>query len=246
MPLNRPETLTSAVITHIRDAIVRGDIPPGSPLPEQALSAELATSRGTVREALRALADTGLVEVFPHRGAFVSELTGHAAWEICSFRALLEPYASRLSVEARQGDPEMVAAVQGAYRALQDAAGQGEMFTIVNADMALHTAILSFCEHRVLEEHLASVQMLTRRLILYTKFYESDLEGEVESHAPIVAAVEAGDADLVESLVRQHVVRAGRGLLNSMADREHDEDRRRLDLALANRWPAIVDRGPDA
>ncbi len=191
MPLNRPETLTSAVITHIRDAIVRGDIPPGSPLPEQALSAALATSRGTVREALRALSDTGLVEVFPHRGAFVSELTGHAAWEICSFRALLEPYASRLSVEARQGDPEMIAAVQGAYAALHDAAGQGEMFTIVNADMALHRHPL------VCDIGLETSRACNAYPRLSDTKFTNGLEGAGESHAPIVRRGRGRHADLV-------------------------------------------------
>ena len=58
MPLRRPETLTTAVASYIRDAIVRGEFGPGSRLPEVVLAAELDTSRGTVREALRSLAET--------------------------------------------------------------------------------------------------------------------------------------------------------------------------------------------
>lgn len=79
MSLARPETLVSAVISYIRDAIIRGEFPPGSQLAEQALSRQLATSRGTVREALRALAEPGLVQIFPHRGAFVSQLSARSA-----------------------------------------------------------------------------------------------------------------------------------------------------------------------
>ena len=69
----------------------------GRGLPEIALATELNTSRGTVREALRMLADRGLVDVFPRRGAFVSQLSPRAIWEITSLRALLEPYAARLA-----------------------------------------------------------------------------------------------------------------------------------------------------
>jgi len=245
MSLHRPETLTSAAISYIRDAIVRGEFPPGYQLTEQTLSAQLATSRGTVREALRALADTGLVQVFPHRGAFVSPLSARTAWEISSFRALLEPYAARLALETKRKDPAMIAAIREAYRQLQEAATQGDMFTIVNADMAFHASILSFCEHEVLREHLASVQVLTRRLIFHTKVYESDVEGEIESHAPIVAAVEAGNATRLESLVRAHIIRAGKQLLETMAEREADEGAGQLARALAANWPAVVDQGAE-
>src|SRR5512132_1890868 len=98
--LQRPETLTTAVTSYIRRAIVDGHFAPGSRLSEVALAAELNTSRGTVREALRTLAVGGLIEAIPHRGVFVTQLSVRATWEITSLRALLEPYASRLSLEA--------------------------------------------------------------------------------------------------------------------------------------------------
>ena len=100
MALQRPDTLTDAVAKHISDAIVRGEFKPGSSLPEVALAHDLRTSRGTVREALRKLAAGGLVEIIPHRGVFVSQLSVRATWEITSMRAILEPYAARLALEA--------------------------------------------------------------------------------------------------------------------------------------------------
>ena len=68
MSLQRPETLTTAVASYIKDAIVRGELAPGARLPEVALAAQLETSRGTVREALRTLADGGLIDIVPRRG----------------------------------------------------------------------------------------------------------------------------------------------------------------------------------
>ena len=67
--LRRPETLTTAVAKHIRDAIVRGEYPPGSALPEVRLAEQLGTSRGTVREALRTLDELGVSSTsFPTAG----------------------------------------------------------------------------------------------------------------------------------------------------------------------------------
>jgi DNA-binding GntR family transcriptional regulator len=118
MSLSRPETLATAVATYIRDAIVHGQFAPGSRLPEVALAAQLETSRGTVREALRTLADGGLIEVVPRRGVFVSQLSVRATWEITSLRALLEPYASRLALEASGSDHVIRMDVEAAFEVL--------------------------------------------------------------------------------------------------------------------------------
>ena len=80
--LNRPPTLTAATAQNIQQAILRGDFAPGDALREADLSENLGVSRGTVREALRLLHQEGaLVEVIPHRGAFVIQLTVERAKE---------------------------------------------------------------------------------------------------------------------------------------------------------------------
>ena len=58
----------------LREAIERGDYPPGRRLPsENTLLQEYGLARGTVRKAARVLADEGLVEVVPGRGVYVTE-----------------------------------------------------------------------------------------------------------------------------------------------------------------------------
>lgn len=96
--LQRPTTLTAQVVAYIRDGVVRGDFKPSQPLAEVVLAEELETSRVTVRIALRELADQGLVEIVPYRGAFVSELTSRMARETFSLRAVLESYATKLTL----------------------------------------------------------------------------------------------------------------------------------------------------
>src|SRR5262249_44963944 len=87
-----PPTLTSAVVRHIQELMLRGEFPPGSALPEIPLARRLDTSRGTVREALRELAELGLVELQARRGAVVAQLSPQRAREIFSLRALLESF----------------------------------------------------------------------------------------------------------------------------------------------------------
>src|SRR5512132_248424 len=164
--LQRPETLTTAVTSYIRRAIVDGHFAPGSRLSEVALASELDTSRGTVREALRTLVDGGLIEAIPHRGVFVTQLSVRATWEITSLRALLEPYASRLALEAAGNDPAMRADVQAAFDGLKDAVRTGDPVTVADADVAFHHAVFARCGHAMLLRDLENLQSLARRVVL--------------------------------------------------------------------------------
>ena len=67
-------TLLSAVTHALEEAIVRGEFPPGSALREVSLAGRFKASRGTVREASRALSQQGLVEMHSRRGAVVPQL----------------------------------------------------------------------------------------------------------------------------------------------------------------------------
>lgn len=241
MALEHPDTLTAAAAKHIRDAIVTGRFPPGSRLPEVALSKELNTSRGTVREAVRTLADGGLVEVVPRRGVFVSLISVRTMWEITSLRALLEPYAARLALEASGSEPAFVAEVREAFDSLRKAVATGDAILVADADIALHRALFSPCRHQMLLRQLDSLELLARRIVLANRRFTSDPQEIVRQHAPIVAAVEAGDPANLEIAVRWHVIDAAEMLLSRMAAAEHGKAARpRSVAAVYGRWP-----GPD-
>ncbi|HEX9044226.1 MAG TPA: GntR family transcriptional regulator [Candidatus Limnocylindrales bacterium] len=222
--LQRPDTLTEAIRKYIRDAITRGVYAPGARLPEVALATELQTSRGTIREALRALADVGLVEVIPHRGVFVSRLSVSATWEITSLRALLEPYAARLALEVNADDGVMVEEVRAAFEALRRATTTDDPLAVADADVAFHRAVFARCGHRMLLDELAKLQVLSRRLVITNQLYAADAPALVGQHAPILGAVERRDPAAVEEAVRFHVIEAGELLLGRMAAVEARRD----------------------
>ena len=68
----RRRTLAEELRLQLADEIVRGAIPPGSGLDETELARRFGVSRTPVREAIRQLAASGLVEVRAHRGAVVA------------------------------------------------------------------------------------------------------------------------------------------------------------------------------
>ena len=65
----------SRLAEQIRGLVLNGDLSPGAKLDEQMLAERFDVSRTPVREALRQLASTGLIELKPRRGAYVSSLS---------------------------------------------------------------------------------------------------------------------------------------------------------------------------
>ena len=88
--------------------IIAGDLAPGERLYEDRLAELLGVSRNPVREALRALEGTGLVEVVPRRGAYVSRFEPHRARQLLELRQVLESYAAELAA-ANRTDDDLVA-----------------------------------------------------------------------------------------------------------------------------------------
>jgi DNA-binding GntR family transcriptional regulator len=92
------QSLTSAVADKLRDQIIRGEIPEGAQLRQDAIAAQYHVSRIPVREALRQLDAEGLIAIVPNRGAVVPALSPNDIEELFSIRALLEPEVLKLSI----------------------------------------------------------------------------------------------------------------------------------------------------
>jgi len=92
------QSLTSAVADKLRDQIIRGEIPEGSQLRQDAIATQYKVSRIPVREALRQLDAEGLITIVPNRGAVVPALSPDDVEELFSIRALLEPEVLALSI----------------------------------------------------------------------------------------------------------------------------------------------------
>jgi len=217
-----PPTLLSTVTTSLERDIVRGNFPPGCALREVRLASRYNTSRGTIREALRVLSELGLVEMHSRQGAVVPQLSPQRAREIFSLRAILESYAVKLALTEGRIRAEERDQIQRAFDHMHECINADEAPALIEADMAFHWAICSPCGHGLLLDHLRKLQAGTRQFILHTKFYDSDAESEVESHAPLLRAVLQNEADRAETAMREHITTAGERLLLRMFDNKFE------------------------
>src|ERR1700752_4375177 len=86
-------TLRARIAERLRAAILAGDIPPGAPLVETALSERFDVSPGPLREPLRQLIEEGLVATVPYTGTHVASLSVDDIHEIYPLRTALEIFA---------------------------------------------------------------------------------------------------------------------------------------------------------
>ena len=90
----QPETITSAVVRHLEDAILKGKIKKGTRLVERELAEKFKVSRLPIREALRELQAAGLVRIVPRKGAVVSQISLEEVKEIYAVKCLIESFAA--------------------------------------------------------------------------------------------------------------------------------------------------------
>jgi DNA-binding GntR family transcriptional regulator len=112
-----PRSRTAWAEARLRQAIVSGELEPGSRVLVESLAERWEISATPVREALRSLAGEGLIVLDPQRGARVSSVSLPDMVELYELRLMLEPYAFRLSLAERGSD--WLDGVQAAWESLQ-------------------------------------------------------------------------------------------------------------------------------
>lgn len=199
-------TLAERVFQQLQEAIVRGELAPGSKITEPGLSRTYGISRGPLREAMRRLEAHRLIERVPHVGARVVKLSMQELLELFDVREALESMAARLAAEHMTA--EEVAGLREvlAVHERQSDLRRGEAYYQREGDLDFHYRIVQGSHNKMLMGMLCDDLYYLVRLYR-TQFSASGTRPQrafVEHHR-IVDAIEAGDAELAELLMRRHV-----------------------------------------
>jgi DNA-binding GntR family transcriptional regulator len=92
-----------ALTESLRARILSGELKPGTPLREEALSGEYDVARHSLRSALRTLQGEGIVQIEPNRGARVKSLSAEDVRGLSELRMALEVEAARMALERGGG-----------------------------------------------------------------------------------------------------------------------------------------------
>jgi DNA-binding GntR family transcriptional regulator len=198
-------SLHGQVIAELRQAILTGRLKAGERLVEERLADELGVSRNPVREAIRALASEGLIEVAARRGASVVVMSEQEARETIEVRALLEGHNARLA--ARRRDKRITKRVEAVLNKGTAAVGAGHFDQLFQLNQEFHNELAAAGQNRVLGELLQKLR--DRTAMLFAPMSPSRQVRSWNEHASILRAIIDGDERLAATLAAEHVMRAG-------------------------------------
>jgi DNA-binding GntR family transcriptional regulator len=202
-PLEHQKTPTAA-FTQIRDAILSGELPPGTQLREAHIASEMKISRSPIREALSRLEEEGLVEKIAFRGAFVASVSPTTIAEIGAIRVLVEPYAVDAALENfTASDWKMLEQVISKFAKASDRRSGA-------AQIEAHLAF-----HRFFYERCGNAQLLgmwsgweSKLKLFYIVDHDVSFPNPhdvVGVHGELVDVFRSGDVEKIKSAVIHHI-----------------------------------------
>jgi DNA-binding GntR family transcriptional regulator len=185
----------------LTERILNGTYKPGDRLVELQIAQELGTSQGPVREALRDLEASGLVESESYKGTRVRQITDKEIEDAYQVRSVLEQLAAELAAPKLAGN---VDALKKEVTAFMTAAEKRDMKSYSEHDMEFHRRIIEAAGNEVLGAMWDSVVLESRfRITLQHRIGEKELVNLAKAHVPIMDALEQGDGVKAGRLVRE-------------------------------------------
>lgn len=197
---------TDAVTDALREAILDGVLAPSFWLREDEIAQALQVSRTPVREALRRLADEGLVVKTAHHGTVVAQLSLEDVLALYVVRENLEGLAARLA--AVRCPPGLVEALERIQDEMRRSAAAGEMKTLAQQNLAWHRTLRDAAANSYLGRFLSQVEHAVRRLPFSTLAHSGRADEVIAEHDAVIRAIEARDGDTAEEAAKTHMRRA--------------------------------------
>jgi len=190
----------------LREAIMLGELAPGTPLRLEELARSLGMSISPVREALRHLEVQGLAEYAPYRGARVTELSHEEMIEIYEARRALEATAARRAAKRFTSDDHEVLAKALAQADL--GYSRGDRLLVVRSNTAFHAGIAAASQSQWLQRLLNPLLEMSERYaaaVLRTEQTTKTRKLERSGHLRILKALDARDPKAAEASVLDHL-----------------------------------------
>jgi DNA-binding GntR family transcriptional regulator len=193
---------SAQAVAHVKEAIRSGRLSPGQRLLESELTGRLGMSRGPVREALAQLQVEGFIDVEPHRGARVHQMTRDEMTQVFHVRALLAADAAKLAA-GRIADGDNRERLLAEHRRQVALRTNTDLAAYAAANVQFHTLVDEMSGNRLLASLLDQLQ--TRVGPFLSLAQSRDRDRLLEHHLQIVEAILAGDGGAAARAMRRHV-----------------------------------------
>ncbi|MEU6739472.1 GntR family transcriptional regulator [Streptosporangium sandarakinum] len=195
----RPVSAVEALADALRRRVLSGELAPGTPLPEQELSAAYGVARPTVREALAVLVHEGLLRRERHRSAQVAEVTLDDLDDLMFVRRPLEDLVAVALAGRRVADADAALDRMAALPA------DAPWSDVVAEHMALHQAMVVEVGSPRLERLYGVLAAETRLGLVRLRTVYTDRDVLVAEHRELLDAVARGPVDAARRAVAAHL-----------------------------------------
>lgn len=228
-PIRPKERRYQEIVEHVQGEILAGRLRPGDRIPaERELASHFGLSRAAVREAIKSLAEKGLLDVQVGRGSFVAALSTDHVVESMSLllrdadntpehlqeaREILEVPIARLA--ARHRTPAHLARLHALLAAMESQHNMSRAF--IDADTEFHHELARATGNPVLDVVSRTLLTMLRSERVFMVGFRDEIAGAIASHRRILDAVAAADGDTAAAAMAEHlghvsaVLRALRG-----------------------------------
>ncbi|MEQ0562359.1 GntR family transcriptional regulator [Amycolatopsis sp. NEAU-NG30] len=207
----------------IRQAVLSGRLPPGTPLRETAVAAELGVSRSTVREAARTLESEGLVRYRMNRGIVVADVTAADVADIYAARTAVELAAADALTSHR--DPAVYARLAELVDRIEHAFDRGDTAAVLEADRLFHATLVAAAGSARLRRFHEQLQQEQRLALALAERSRHELGRTADDHRRLLDALR-GSPDQARAELTAHLQDGAaelRRLLDLLARRNEGE-----------------------
>lgn len=199
-----PSTISTHIFRELRRRIIEGDLLPGKALREEEIRDRFGSSRGPIRESLRLLLQTGLVEHQPRRGFRVRAYEAGDIRQIYTLRAELEAQVIG-GLAGRDLEP-LVSSLREICTAMVDLYEQDDLTGYFHQNGRFHGEIIRFANNRILSEvmdYVNEVSLPVRYRVLGDALPS---RRSLTYHERIVDLLANGQIDTAMAETRQHIL----------------------------------------
>ena len=210
------------LISDIRKEVSSGILKPGDQLEVNALAERFGVSRTPIREAIRTLVESGVLETRPRKGSFVRVLSAKQLLDLFQVAAELEGMACRLA--ALSLTKENVEAIERGLAKCTQAAEVQNNAEYAMANLDFHTAIHNASGNDWLIEQLRQLQINLNSYRTMPYEIRGRLNKSTDEHKIICDAILSGDGEHACNLMRDHMMLQGKRLPSIIASLEQQKN----------------------
>ncbi len=196
-------SLSDQVYTMLKEQILNGQLKGGMKIPEESLAEQFGVSRTPIREAIRRLAEYGLVSIKARSHAMVSIITDKEALDIARVRITLE----QLAVDSidEEGYRSYVKELSRYAADCQYAMGIGDRATVFQQDSLFHLTLIKASHNTALVSLYERLDAKIQQLRIAQNLPDEELSYYLGQHVQMMNLLKGGEKERCKALIAEHI-----------------------------------------